>query len=84
MLIDEDAYNLDPISFHYCFLRLTNIKEFEIYKKNFNSKLLKALLENINAKQKTDRKPSSIEGPVYYLHIEYLNPVPVQRYPLSY
>ena len=59
-LIDEDGYNLDPISFHYCFLRLTNTKEFAIYHKNFNSKLLESLLKNIDLKQKNEIKNLSV------------------------
>ena len=72
MLIDEDAYNLDPISFHYCFLRLANTKEFEIYKKNFNSKLLKALLENINAKQKNGIKNLSLNSKRGFKYNEFI------------
>jgi len=72
MLIDEDAYNLDPISFHYCFLRLVNTKEFEIYKKNFNSKLLKALLENINAKQKNEIKNLSLNSKRGFKYNEFI------------
>ena len=47
MLIDEDAYNLDPVHFHYCFLKLKNISKFKLIKANFRSKLLKRLLKGL-------------------------------------
>ena len=47
MLIDEDAYNLDPVHFHYCFLKLNNISKFKLIKANFRSKLLKRLLKGL-------------------------------------
>lgn len=50
MLIDEDAYNLDPVSFHYCFLKLENPNNYNIIPKNFTSKLLDAILKKINFK----------------------------------
>ena len=54
MLIDEDAYNLDPVHFHYCFLELKNISKYRLIKDNFRSKLLCRLLKdlkcNINEK----------------------------------
>ena len=52
MLLDEDAYNLDPVHFHYCFLKLGNIEneenKFILIKENFTSLLLKKLLETID------------------------------------
>ena len=48
MLIDEDSYNLDPIHFHYCFLKLKNPKKYSLFKKNFKGNLLKKLLEKID------------------------------------
>ena len=48
MLIDEDSYNLDPIHFHYCFLQLKNSKNYSLIKKNFQSNLLKNILEKID------------------------------------
>jgi len=48
MLIDEDAYNLNPADFHYCFIKLKNTKNFSLIKENFRSPLLKRLLENID------------------------------------
>ena len=40
MLIDEDAYNLDPVIFHYCFIELSDIDKYSIYKENFQSELI--------------------------------------------
>ena len=55
MLLDEDAYNLDPVHFHYCFLKLGNIENeennFILIKENFTSPLLKKLLETINTSE---------------------------------
>ena len=48
MLIDEDAYNLSPIHFHYCFLQLQETKNFSLKKKNFRSPLLSKLLKKID------------------------------------
>ena len=48
MLIDEDAYNLNPVHFHYCFLELANDKKYSFFKDNFTSNLLTKLLKNIN------------------------------------
>ena len=48
MLIDEDAYNLSPIHFHYCFLQLQKTKNFSLKKKNFRSPLLSKLLKKID------------------------------------
>lgn len=50
MLLDEDAYNLDPVHFHYCFLQLENKDKFSIIKENFRSKLLNKILNKINLK----------------------------------
>lgn len=48
MLIDEDAYNLDPIHFHYCFLQLRDTIKYSFIKENFGSELLKKLVEKID------------------------------------
>ena len=48
MLIDEDAYNLDPFRFHYCFLELKNSKNYHLIKENFKSNLLSKLLGKID------------------------------------
>ena len=48
MLIDEDAYNLDPVRFHYCFLELNKTKKYKIIKNNFKSGLLSKLFEKID------------------------------------
>ena len=48
MLLDEYAYNLDPIHFHYCFLKLKDPTKFKLIKDNFQSDLLKSLLNDIN------------------------------------
>ena len=48
MLIDEDAYNLDPVRFHYCFLGLNKTKKYKIIKNNFKSRLLSKLFEKID------------------------------------
>ena len=48
MLIDEDAYNLDPVYFHYCFLKLKDSINYSFIKENFESNLLKKLLKNID------------------------------------
>ena len=48
MLLDEDAYNLDPVHFHYCFLKLKNANNYSLIKENFGSSLLKSLLEKID------------------------------------
>jgi hypothetical protein len=48
MLLDEDAYNLDPVHFHYCFLQLKNANNYMLIKENFKSPLLKSLLEGID------------------------------------
>ena len=48
MLIDEDAYNLDPVHFHYCFLELKNAGNYKIIKSNFRSRLLSKILKNID------------------------------------
>ena len=50
MLIDEDAYNMDPVHFHFCFLELRKKKKYKIIKKNFRSNLLSKLLEKIDLK----------------------------------
>ena len=50
ILLDEDAYNLDPVHFHYCFLQLENKDKFTIIKENFRSKLLNKILNKINLK----------------------------------
>ena len=48
MILDPDAYNLDPVNFHYCFLRLKEYYNYKILKENFNSPLLQALLNKID------------------------------------
>ena len=48
MLLDEDAYNLDPVHFHYCFLKLKNANNYKLIKENFQSPLLKLLLEKVD------------------------------------
>ena len=48
MLSDEDAYNLDSVLFHYCFLQLENTEQFFIIKENFTSNLLSKILNKIN------------------------------------
>ena len=48
MLLDEDAYNLDPVHFHYCFLKLKNGNNYKLIKENFQSPLLKLLLEKVD------------------------------------
>ena len=56
MLLDEDAYNLDPDHFHYCFLKLKNGNNYNLIKENFKSPLLNSLLENIDFSQGNDFK----------------------------
>ena len=56
MLLDEDAYNLDPVHFHYCFLKLKNANNYNLIKENFKSPLLNSLLENIDFSQGNDFK----------------------------
>ena len=56
MLIDEDAYNLDPVRFHYCFLELKNSKNYKIIKENFKSNLLSKLLSKIDLKEEENIK----------------------------
>ena len=48
MLLDEDAYYMDPIHFHYCFLELAKNNKYKFIKKNFRSSLLELLLKNID------------------------------------
>ena len=48
MILDPDAYNLDPIIFHYCFLQLKEYHKYKILKENFRSLLLQALLNKID------------------------------------
>ena len=48
MLLDEDAYNLDPVHFHYCFLKLKNANNYNLIRENFGSSLLKSLLVKID------------------------------------
>ena len=60
MLIDEDAYNLDPVRFHYCFLELKNSKNYKIIKENFQSKLLLKLLGKIDLTQEENIKNMTI------------------------
>ena len=43
-----DAYNLDPVHFHYCFLKLKNANNYKLIKENFQSPLLKLLLEKVD------------------------------------
>ena len=47
MILDPDAYNLDPVNFHYCFLQLKKYNKYKIIKENFRSPLLQALLKEI-------------------------------------
>ena len=47
MLIGQDAYNLEPIIFHYCFINLNNAKNYKIIKKNFQSELLKKIINEL-------------------------------------
>ena len=56
MLIDEDAYNLDPVHFHFCFLELRNSKKYKIIKNNFRSNLLSKLLGKIDLKFEANLK----------------------------
>ena len=56
MLLDEDAYNLDPIHFHFCFLKLKNANNYKLIKENFRSHLLKSLLENIDFSKGNENK----------------------------
>ena len=70
MLLDEDAYNLDPIHFHYCFLELKNPAKYKLIKENFQSKLLKSLLNDINLskneiKTLTFVSKRSLDGEIY-------------------
>ena len=70
MLLDEDAYNLDPIHFHYCFLELKNPSKYKLIKENFQSKLLKSLLKDINLskneiKTLTFVSKRSLDGEIY-------------------
>ena len=70
MLLDEDAYNLDPIHFHYCFLELKNPAKYKLIKENFQSKLLKSLLKDINLskneiKTLTFVSKRSLDGEIY-------------------
>ena len=48
MILDPDAYNLDPVNFHYCFLQLKEYHKYKILKENFRSPLLQALLNKID------------------------------------
>ena len=72
MLIDEDAYNLDPIHFHYCFLQLQDTKKFSFIKENFKSQLLVTLLEKIDQKFQNEIKnltfisKRSLDGGLYF------------------
>ena len=72
MLIDEDAYNLDPIHFHYCFLQLQDTKKFSFIKENFKSQLLVTLLEKIDQKFQKEIKnltfisKRSLDGGLYF------------------
>ena len=59
MLIDEDAYNLDPVHFHYCFLQLKDNNKYSFIKENFKSPLLVKLLKNIDSKFKEELKKIS-------------------------
>ena len=56
MLIDEDAYNLDPVRFHYCFLELQNSNNYKIIKENFNSELLSKLLTKLDLTEEENIK----------------------------
>lgn len=47
MLLDQDAYNLEPIFFHYCFIKLNNAKNYKIIKKNFQGELLKKIFNEL-------------------------------------
>ena len=47
MIIDEDAYNLEPTIFHYCFIKLSNAKNYKIIKKNFQSELLNKIFNEL-------------------------------------
>ena len=64
MLIDEDAYNLNPVHFHYCFLKLKDIEKYSFFKENFKSELLMKLLKNINVndEQKKKIKKMTVNG----------------------
>ena len=48
MLLDEDAYNLDPVHFHYCFLELSDPKNYSFIKENFRGNLLLKILGKID------------------------------------
>ena len=52
MLIDEDAYNMDPVHFHYCFLKLRDTKKYQLFEKNFKSPLLEKILKKIDFSKK--------------------------------
>lgn len=72
MLIDEDAYNLDPVHFHYCFLKLKDISKYKLIKDNFRSKLLSRLLKDLKCdiNEKIEKlifiaKRSSDEGNIF-------------------
>ena len=56
MLIDEDAYNLDPVRFHYCFLELQKSNNYKIIKENFNSDLLSKLLTKLDLTEEENIK----------------------------
>ena len=60
MLIDEDAYNLDPVHFHYCFLELKNVDNYNIIKSNFRSRLLSKILKNIDTEFEEEIKALTI------------------------
>ena len=64
MILDEDAYNLNPVHFHYCFLQLGNNEKYSFYKENFTSELLIKLLKNINLndKQREKIKKMTVNG----------------------
>ena len=77
MLIDEDAYNLDPVHFHFCFLELKDTSKYQLIKDNFNSKLLKGLFKDLNIEitkkildSKFIAKRSFSEGEMPVVHIE--------------
>lgn len=77
MLIDEDAYNLDPVHFHFCFLQLKDTSKYKLIKNNFKSKLLKGLFKGLNIEITQEildsefiAKRSSCEGEIPMVYIE--------------